>query len=91
MYKFSEYETNQALFSWSDPFESPFLSTDESSSFTVISEKLTRAFSRWSNKIRYARTVAELSKLSDAQLHDIGLSYGGIEKAARQAVGHPEW
>jgi uncharacterized protein YjiS (DUF1127 family) len=86
MHTYSEYEATQALMGLYDPFEPPFLSTDESSSFTVICEKVSQVFSRCFNEISYARTVAELSKLSDAQLRDIGLSYGEIELAARQAV-----
>ena len=90
MYKFSEYEVNQALFTWKDPFDSPFLSNDESSTYTVICQKVARAYRRWINDIKYAHTVAELSKLSDARLRDIGLSYGEIEQVARRAVENAE-
>jgi uncharacterized protein YjiS (DUF1127 family) len=86
MYKYSEYEVDQALFTWNDPFDSPFLSTDESSTYTVICDKLSRGYRRWLEAFRYAHTVAELSKLSDTQLRDIGLSHGEIKQAARKAA-----
>ncbi|WP_319773679.1 DUF1127 domain-containing protein [Breoghania sp.] len=43
----------------------------------------TRKYRSWKN---YHRTVAELSRLSDHELHDLGIGRGDIEFVARRSV-----
>ena len=43
----------------------------------------TRKYRSWKN---YHRTVSELSRLSDHELHDLGIGRGDIEYVARRSV-----
>jgi uncharacterized protein YjiS (DUF1127 family) len=48
---------------------------------------LTTLFARLQSWLRYRQSVAELSRLTDRELTDIGLSRGTIESAARLSAG----
>lgn len=51
-----------------------------------ISASVYRLLQRWEEQRAYRKTVNELSRLDSAQLADLGLSRGEIQRAAREAA-----
>ncbi|WP_337266930.1 DUF1127 domain-containing protein [Oryzifoliimicrobium ureilyticus] len=45
---------------------------------------ITRSFANWR---KYRQTVSELGRMSNRELHDLGIDRGDIQRVARQAVG----
>ena len=91
MNKHSGYETYR-------PIETPFSGLIAPATFvnegilSAVAEFrgfVARILRRWHNEFRIARTVAELSKLADHILDDIGVRRDEIEIAARIVVENP--
>lgn len=46
---------------------------------------ITRSLTNWR---KYRQTVTELGRMSDRELHDLGIGRGDIRRVARTAVGN---
>lgn len=53
---------------------------------TAFSNAFAQLKDRAAKQYMYRKTVSELRSLSRLELADLGLSYGGIKSAAREAV-----
>lgn len=91
MNKYSGYETHR-------PVEAPFAAliapahfVDEGilSALAEIRNSIVRALRDWHREFKISRTVAELSKLDDHVLYDIGVLRDEIHLAARSVVENP--
>jgi len=86
MNKYSGYKTYRPVGMPYEQLEPPFYLPNGDSLVAAIPGWLAQVFRRWRDGIEIARTAAELSKLDDDRLRDIGVCREEIRLAARRAV-----
>jgi uncharacterized protein YjiS (DUF1127 family) len=91
MNKHSGYETYRPIEAPFTGLVAPAIFVNEGilAAFAEFRGFLARTFRRWYNEFRIARTIAEMSRLDDHILSDIGVSRDEIARAARFVVEKP--